>query len=156
MFQTIEKRAKKRALFLLEKMDRTEQQLRRKLKENGYPDEIVTRALDYVKQYHYIDDARYAKQYISYHKEKDSRQKILYDLLQKGVKKELIVSLLEEEGEWSQREQIMRWLEKKNYAGHCTQEKEKRKIYQFLLRKGYSGSEILSAMNAFERENDGE
>ena len=65
--EIVGKRAKKRALFLLERMDRTESQLCEKLRQNGYPEECVAAAVEYVKQYHYIDDLRYAKQYIRYH-----------------------------------------------------------------------------------------
>ena len=56
----IGKRAKKRAMHLLEKMDRTEQELRRKLLESEYPEDLTEEAIAYVKSFHYIDDARYA------------------------------------------------------------------------------------------------
>ena len=53
-------RAKRYAMNLLVKMDRTERELREKLKKNGYPAEVSRKAVDYVKSYGYIDDARYA------------------------------------------------------------------------------------------------
>ncbi len=40
-YEIVGKRAIKRAMHLLEKMDRTEQQLRKKLLEGGYPNELV-------------------------------------------------------------------------------------------------------------------
>ena len=69
------KRATKRAMHLLEKQDRTEYQLREKLRQNEYPKEAVEQAIAYVKSYHYIDDLRYATTYISYQQKKKSRQK---------------------------------------------------------------------------------
>ena len=51
-------RATKRAMHLLEKMDRSEKQLRGKLAENGYPQEAVDAAISYVASYHYLDDER--------------------------------------------------------------------------------------------------
>ena len=66
-YQVIGKRAKKRAMHLLEKMDRTESNLREKLRMNGYPQELVDEAVDYVKRYHYIDDRRYAENYVRFH-----------------------------------------------------------------------------------------
>ncbi len=42
-------RAKRRAMHLLERMDRTEAQLREKLKANEYPPEAIDEAVDYVK-----------------------------------------------------------------------------------------------------------
>ena len=64
------KRATKRAMHLLEKQDRTEYQLREKLRQNEYPKEAVEQAIAYVKSYHYIDDLRYACSYVRYQKEK--------------------------------------------------------------------------------------
>ena len=88
--EIVGKRAKKRALFLLERMDRTESQLCEKLRQNGYPEECVAAAVEYVKQYHYIDDLRYAKQYIRYHQQKKSSQRLKMDLMKKGVGREQI------------------------------------------------------------------
>ena len=69
LYEIVALRAKKRAMFLLEQMDRTESQLREKLRKNGYPDVCVEEALLYVKKYHYIDDLRYAVHYIKYHQQ---------------------------------------------------------------------------------------
>ena len=41
IYEILGTRAKKRAMFLLERMDRTEHQLREKLMQNGYPDVCV-------------------------------------------------------------------------------------------------------------------
>ena len=39
-------RAKKRAMHLLEKMDRTKADIRSKLRRNGYPDEAINAAIE--------------------------------------------------------------------------------------------------------------
>ncbi len=74
--EILEKRAKRRAMYILQRMERTECQLRRKLQENGYPEEIVECAMDYVKSFHYVDDYRYACTYIRYHQSEKSRLQI--------------------------------------------------------------------------------
>ena len=67
-------RAKRRALHILERSDRTEQELRDKLAKNYLP-EVVDAAVEYVKSYHYIDDHRYAVNYLnSRGKVRSSRQ----------------------------------------------------------------------------------
>ena len=43
------KRARMRAMKLLEMSDRSEEALRKKLADGGYPEEIVENALSYVK-----------------------------------------------------------------------------------------------------------
>ena len=62
--ETLLKRAKKRCLNLLEKKNYTEYKLREKLREGLYPTEIEEKAIAYVKSFHYIDDYRYACDYI--------------------------------------------------------------------------------------------
>ena len=58
--EVVGKRAKKRALHLLEQMDRSERKLREKLTQGGYPDCCVDAAIDYVKSFHYLDDYSFA------------------------------------------------------------------------------------------------
>ena len=81
-------------MHLLEKQDRTEYQLREKLRQNEYPKEAVEQAIAYVKSYHYIDDLRYACSYVRYQKEKKSNRRLQQDLQKKGVAKEFIEQAL--------------------------------------------------------------
>ena len=53
------KRARKRAMHLLERMDRTEAQLREKLLKAEFEPEFIEQAIAYVKSYGYLDDERY-------------------------------------------------------------------------------------------------
>ena len=71
--EVVGKRAKKRALHLLEQMDRTEKQLRDKLLANEYPQSCIDGAIAYVKGFHYLDDSRYASNYVRFSQEKMSR-----------------------------------------------------------------------------------
>ena len=140
------KQAKKRALNLLQRMDRTEYQLRRKLKENGYPEEVVECALDYVKSYHYVDDFRYASSYIRYHQTQKSRMQMKIALQQKGIRSEIIEQALAEEYTEEEEELIRKLLEKKHYDPECCDQKEKQRIYQYLLRRGFSGHMVRRQM----------
>ena len=44
-------KAKKRALYLLTDMDRTEKELRDKLKKTGYSDDTIARTIEYVRSF---------------------------------------------------------------------------------------------------------
>ena len=55
------KQAKQKALSLLNYMDRTESQLRQKLKEKSFDDDAIDEAVDYVKSFGYINDTGYAE-----------------------------------------------------------------------------------------------
>ncbi len=140
-------RAKRRALYLLEQMDRTEAQLRRKLAEGHYPDSLIDEAVEYAKSYHYIDDLRYACTYIRLHQDQKSRQQLRAALRARGVPADLIERAFEEEYEACEGELIERLLAKRGYDPEKADEKERRKIYQYLLRRGFSGSEIRRRMD---------
>lgn len=144
--ETVGIRAKKRAMHLLEKMDRTEQQLYDKLKQNGYPDSCIEEAIAYVKRYGYVDDLRYARQYIRYHQSKKSRQRLMMDLMQKGVAKQLILQALEEEFDTDERKKIKELLERRHYKETGSDRKEQQRTFQFLMRRGFRSVDILSVM----------
>ena len=93
--EVVGKRAKKRAMHLLECMDRTEKQLRDKLEDGKYPQVCIDEAIAYVRKYHYIDDYRYACTFIRYSQEKMSRLQLKMKLTQKGVPRDVIEKALE-------------------------------------------------------------
>lgn len=150
IYEILGTRAKKRAMFLLERMDRTEHQLRDKLMQNGYPAVCVDLAIDYVKKYHYIDDLRYATNYISYQQKRKSRQKLKIDLLTKGIDKNVIEQALDEAFDSDEQIKIRQLLEKKHYDPKECDSKEKQKTYQYLMRRGFKGSDILHVMKIWD------
>lgn len=143
--EILTKRAKLRAMHLLQKMDRTKWELERKLQESGYPQVVVKRALEYVESFHYIDDKRYAAIYIQSQKTKKGKARIKMELMRKGISAELIAEVFSEtENEIDTREAIRSLIEKKCSYSEEMDEKEKRRLYGFLLRRGFSASDILS------------
>lgn len=145
-YDIVGKRAVKRAMHLLEKMDRTQEQLQKKLSESGYPQELVEEAIAYVKSYHYIDDERYAKTYVRLNQEKKSAGRMKMDLLAKGVAQEVVARALEEENETEPETLIKKLMEKKKFDPASAAPKETAKMYQFLLRRGFSGTEIMHVL----------
>lgn len=137
--QVLDKRAKLRALNLLKARPYTEYCLRRKLREGFYPEEIIDRAIEYVKQFRYVDDARYCMDYIEYHQATESRRRMRQKMQEKGISGELfdhVYSCIPETYEEPERIQIEAFLSKRHYS-ECMDAKEKNKLMQSLLRKGY-------------------
>lgn len=90
--------AKEKALNLLSYSDKTEHLLREKLKEGDFPPFAVEEAIQYVKSYHYIDDLRYAENYIRGHKDRKSIREMRLALSEKGISAEEIEdAILKEE-----------------------------------------------------------
>ena len=150
MENVLPKRAKLRAINLLQTKDYTEAALRTKLMQGEYPEDIIEEAISYVKSYHYIDDVRYAKDYLTYHEKDKSLRKIKDSLRQRGIRKEDIekaIFLWEEEGgEMDECNMIQKFLEKKGYSEDWDY-KEKCKIYNALLRKGFSSDSIQKMLS---------
>ncbi len=144
------KRAKLRAMNLLQKRPYTEKQLADKLKEGYYPVQSVEEAIDYVKSFGYINDYRYAEDYLNCYGQRKTLNRIKTDLLTKGISKETLNEVMknwEESGNVQDEYAMIRQiLEKKGYNSECDM-KEKRKIYAFLLRRGYSAEHIQEAMS---------
>lgn len=139
-----QKRAKHRALHLLERCDRTEQELRIKLSQN-YESEIVEEAIDYVKQFHYLDDKRYAVNYLTSRGRVKSRRQVEQELLyKKGISKEVLEEARQEAEPQDERELIRRWMEKKQIHPQTATQEELRRFYLFLMRRGFQSEDILS------------
>lgn len=150
MEELLPRRAKLRAMNLLTKRAYCFSQLRDKLEMGGYPDRIVQQALDYVASFGYVDDGRYARDYIESCMEKRSKRRIFTDLLTRGVSQEIITDAWEDvAGEGSgelEKEQISRWLLKKNFSAKEAGPKEKQKMMAFLYRKGFDPENIRSVL----------
>ena len=144
------KKAIKRAMSLLEKRDYTRTGLQKKLKSVGFSDESADIAIQYVESYGYIDDLRLCTNYIDYHKAQKSRQRMRIDLLKKGAAEETIERAFSDCGTPDEGEQIRKLLEKKHFTDAVGDEKEKNKIFQFLLRRGYRTGDILREMGDFD------
>lgn len=147
--EVLVKRAKLRAMHLLEAMGRTEAQLREKLKQGGYPEDIIEEALSYVKSFGYVDDLDYARNFIDSRKEKKSRREIKMLLAGKGVPEEEIERAMEEcyEKETAALaiEKLMR---KRHYIPEEASYEESQKFMAYLMRKGFSYDEIRRSVHA--------
>ncbi len=149
--ELLPKRATLRCMNLLKSRPYTEKQLRDKLAQGLYPQESIDLALDYVKSYHYVDDDRYARDYIENQQEKKSKRVIETDLLRKGIPKELVESAFREQqdaGIGPDEDALAKmWLEKKHFDPQNADYKERQKMSAFLYRKGIGTAAIRRALS---------
>ena len=152
--EVLTRRAKLRCLNLLKSMDRTEGQLRSRLSQDGYPDWITDRAIEYASSYHYIDDSRYAQNYVRQMSGRRSRRQIESDLMNKGLDREQVRSAFEElakesmPGEESEDPDItaIKALALKRGFEPGTADRDScEKFIRYLLRKGFGYSSIRQA-----------
>lgn len=143
-------RAKKRVMNLLQRKDYTTARLREKLREGAYPEGCIEEAIAYAASYGYVDDARYAEDFIRCYLEKRSRTRIEQDLIKRGIPRELIGEVFEKlaaEGTTQNEESMIRdLLEKKNFDQKTATGQEKQRMYAFLYRRGFHTEAINRAL----------
>lgn len=149
--ETLLKRAKMRALHLLNQMGRTECQLKKKLLDGGYPQEIVDEALSYVKSFGYVNDLEYARSFILGRKARKSSREIYAALCEKGVSRELVEAAMEEcLGEDDSLHAIRALLQKRHYDPETADQKQTRKEFAYLMRKGFCYEDIRQVIQVSE------
>lgn len=144
-----EKMARMKAMRLLERMDRTERELKEKLSQSGFSPEAVENAVDYVKAFGYIDDSRYARNYIAGRMETRGRRRLFQELYQRGIDRETAREAYEETAEFhgmDEREALRLAIRKKYPEEASLTGKERRRLYGFLLRRGFSSGDILRSL----------
>ncbi len=93
--------------------------------QDGYPDSIVQETIGFLQEYHFVDDARYAANYLQVHGKRKSQAELKLYLQRKGISREIIREQLEET-EHDSGEAIRVLLEKKHYrAGETAPEEMK-------------------------------
>ncbi len=129
-------RAKKRLLHCLAKRDCTEYELRDKLKKSLNDNLSIDEAVEYARDHGYIDDERYAREYLDFKKEKKSYRQIQRKLRYKGVSEDVVNTVFEDAGE--QNEEDIRPLVSKYVRKFSAMDWEaKLRTYRHFSRKGY-------------------
>ena len=154
MTRILPSRCIKRAMNLLQKKSYAEGELRSKLLEGGYPEDVAEKAIEYVRSFGYIDDVRYASDYIRYHSSQGrGKNRIRMELRGKCISDESFDKAwngLEETGLISDtEEQIARLLEKKHFSPDM-ERCDKEKIAAFILRRGFSAEDIFRCMRSYQ------
>lgn len=135
--EIIFKRARERAVYWLKCSARTEEELRRKLRDGGYPQAAVDYVIGLLKEYRYIDDEEYARNFIELHGNRKSRAELTALLARKGVSRECVSRLMMEHPV-DEEAQIRRILEKRRFQPEEAEQKETAKQMAYLMRKGFS------------------
>lgn len=141
MSDILPKRAKERCLNLLTRRSMAEGEIRKKLREGFYPEDIIDSVVEYLKGYHYINDNDYVENYIESCKSNKSIRRMKMDLKQKGVSDSLISNFIEE-SDVNEEDNICKILSKKHFDYKTTTDADKKKLIASLMRKGYRYEDI--------------
>ena len=137
------KRAKKRGLHLLERSGRSEGNLTKKLREGGYPDDVVEQAIAYIKSFGYLDDESLARSIVENRRDRKSSKEIVATLRTKEISTVLIHQVMEKYyDDEHEKEAIKTLMNKKRIDPANMTRDEKNKFFNYLARKGFSYDSI--------------
>lgn len=141
-----------RGLSVLEKSMKSEKMLSDYLREKGYPQECIDRAMEKIKDYGYIDDQAFCENYINCHLSK-SKRKLKFDLASKGIKEEIIEEKLALIDDETEKENCFA-LARKYMKNKEFDIKTKQKFCAHLSGKGFGFDTILNAWEELSSDRD--
>lgn len=149
----LNKRAKIRAMALLKDRDYTRKKLEEKLKDSGYPKESIDKAIEYVDSYGYINDRRYADNYIISRSATKSKRAIQMWLSNQGVSSDIINAAIddfynnEDDVANPELDLIIKQLKTKYYNKDLKDYEQRQKVKASLYRKGFMSDNINKALD---------
>lgn len=143
-------KGKTAALRYIERAMKTKKQVEDMLYKKEMSEETVSRVIEFLKNYSFIDDKRYAESFIKQKLKESGKNKIKYDLLKKGIDEELIKELLDKVSSEDESTVALTLAEKKvRILGKSERDKGKLlgKVTKYLLSKGYTYDLINQVVN---------
>lgn len=140
------KRALNKALVLIGHNDRTAYEVKMRLIQNGFSEDIALKVTEFLINERYINDRRYAEYYVVCYSSRRSISRIRRELLSKGIDKDIVDDALDE---CDDTEAFHKALEKQLgkrgisdiiEADYMTQ----KKIADALYRQGFSAARLQS------------
>ncbi len=122
----------------------TKKELYDKLLKKGFEKSVADKAVKKLEEYHYVDDALFARQYVGVYK-KYSKKMLMCKLLEKGVSKDIIEEALVTREDEDELEACKKHA-KAYIKGKDVSDKESvQKLFASLARRGYSFDIIKKA-----------
>ena len=138
--------ARKKAMNLLLYSDRTEQQLREKLVSLGFSPRAIDDAVAYVKSYHYLDDRRYAENFLRNRKDQKSLSEIRLLLSSRGISREILDELMEEDADEGEKDTVKKLFLKKYAGKDLADPSVYQKAFRYLSGKGFQYEDIRTGI----------
>ncbi len=148
---TLLPRCKRRIMHMIDRRDKTEVQVRTKLREEYYPEEVIEEAVSAANRGRYLDDKRYALQYTYERSMYKSRRMISAELKSKGISDELIKNALEETRD-NENELIKKQILKKKPDFESITYEEKQKLLGSVCRKGFDPDKVMRIYEELKRD----
>lgn len=150
VFEGQKAEALSKALNYVSKSLKTNKQVKTYLFGKGYNENVVFYVLDKLKEYSYINDADYARQYVENCSLTQGKRMIEAKLMAKGIRK-ADIDLAFDSIEIPQKENAIKLAQK--YLRNKEKTRENfAKTYRYLMGRGYSYEEADFAVSSFKEE----
>ncbi len=120
-----------------------------KLRKRGYEEAKIRETIERLYAAGYLDDARYARAFIRKNMRGKSTRRIRQELNQKSIRltdpEQFVSEVYLEEG-CTEEETLQRLVERRLRGNREPDEKELRRLYAYLLRRGFSYHAIKDAI----------
>jgi regulatory protein len=128
---------------------RTVLEVERKLKMKGFSEEVIKDVVEKAKNLGYLNDSRFVEEWIRYRKNKKfGNLRIKEELINLGISRETIEENLKEDDDFLTCVSLLKQ-KAKNLRNNFNQ---KRKIFNFLKRRGFSTELIKKAFKEINEE----
>ena len=135
-------RVKQSSLNYVAYKQRTEKQVRLKLKEKSFDNKEIDIAIKFLYEFNYLDDKNYArvfsKEYVD--RKKAGPKRLFSELLKRGIKKDLAEKIVQEVFEARNNYEIALEAAHKKYKAvqFKTKEKQVESVVNYLMRQGFA------------------
>ncbi len=143
-------KAKNYAFLLLKFRVRSEKEIRQRLKKKKFDPKIIEETLAFLKEKKFIDDNYFAKTWIESRIKKPlGIRRLKQELRIKGIDREIIESQINEIKKNYSEEDIVTQIakEKLKRIKGIDPQKAKKRIYAYLLRRGFSPQVVIECLN---------
>jgi regulatory protein len=150
-------KAKDYAFLLLKFRLRSENELRQRLKKKKFDADIIELTLFFLKDKGFIDDNYFAKTWIESRIKKPlGIRRLKAELSIKGINKAIIDTQIDEIKKSYSEEDIVGGIAKDrlNKLKGIDPQKAKKRVYAYLLRRGFSPEVVIDVLNQIERRGN--
>jgi regulatory protein len=150
-------KAKDYAFLLLKFRLRSENELRQRLKKKKFDADIIEMTLFFLKDKGFIDDNYFAKTWIESRIKKPlGIRRLKAELSIKGINKAIIDTQIDEIKKSYSEEDIVGGIAKDrlNKLKGIDPQKAKKRVYAYLLRRGFSPEVVIDVLNQIERRGN--
>lgn len=143
-------------LKLITIKDRTEKEIRNKLKEKNFDENIIEEEIEFLSNYGYINDKRYAEHFTSdaINIKKWGKSRIRMELIRRGVDRDIVDDTIENAFSNADDDRLHTEMKKRFSDADFGNMKERARIFNFYHRRGFSPDEIKGAMNRISAFRD--